>query len=346
MNDAGDEQLVMRKRAATIIDVAEAAGVAIGTVSRHLNGLPIRASNLRQIERAIADLGYRRNSTAVAMKTARTRIVGFMVPGLSEFHAGMFELLSRNMRASGRAVLTFCHDHQPNAVREGLDFFAHHRVDALVLDGADTAREDLTRFVEEGVVLALYDNDITGLPADRIFVDNRKASDDIVSHLIGLGHTRIATIHGSLSNSVAHERLQGYRDAMERHGLAIDDDLVIDGYWKEPGGYAAIKSLMSLPTTPTAVFSANYTMTLGVLGFLHEAGIVLPRDMSLASFDNVPALRLHIPGITTIGQPTTHIAELLTQIIDARLANPSATKPTNIELECELIVRGSTGRPH
>ena len=96
-----------RKRQATIVEVADRAGVAIGTVSRYLNGHPIRRGNRDQIEQAIMELGYRRNALAAAMKTELTNTVGFMVPSLSEFHAAVLERLSLSMRRAGWALLAY-----------------------------------------------------------------------------------------------------------------------------------------------------------------------------------------------------------------------------------------------
>ena len=94
-----------RRRPSTIIDVANEAGVAIGTVSRYLNGLSVRPGNRDLIETAIQRLGYRRNALAAAMKSDLTNTVGFMVPALSEFHSSMLEQLSRRLRTAGRALL-------------------------------------------------------------------------------------------------------------------------------------------------------------------------------------------------------------------------------------------------
>lgn len=333
-----------RRRPATIVDVAQAAGVAIGTVSRHLNGLPVRAGNRDQIERAIATLGYRRNSTAVAMKTNTTHIVGFFVPSLGEFHAAMLEQLSRKMRLSGRAVLSFCHDLQPASIREGLEFFASHRVDALVLDGEEAIRQDLMPYIEDGLVVVLYDNDIPGLTVDRVFADNRKASARIVSHLLDLGHERVATIHGHLRDSAGRERLAGFHDAFAAHDREPDPALIVDGQWREVRGYEGIRHLLSLPKPPTALFSANYNMTLGVLTYLHESGLQLPRDLSLVSYDDVPAFRLHNPAITTVEQPIEKVADTITGIIDARLSNPTAMGRHDIKIDCSIILRDSARR--
>lgn len=333
-----------RRRPATIIDVAQAAGVAVGTVSRHLNGLPVRAGNRDQIERAIAALGYRRNSTAVAMKTDTTHIVGFFVPSLGEFHAAMLEQLSRKMRLSGRAVLSFCHDLQPASIREGLEFFASHRVDALVLDGEESVRHELVPYIDEGLVVVLYDNDIPDLPVDRVFADNRKASARMVSHLIELGHQRVATLHGNLRDSAGRERLAGFHDAYAAHGLTPDPALIVDGHWQEIRGYEGVRQLLGLPNPPTALFSANYNMTLGVLAYLHEAGVEVPRDLSLVSFDDVPALRLHKPAITAVAQPIEKVAGTITTIIDKRLSDPTAMGRHNVRIDCSIILRDSARR--
>jgi len=334
----------LRKRPATIVHVANVAGVAIGTVSRHLNGQPVRAANRDRIEQAIAALGFRRNANAVAMKTDVTHIVGFFVPSLDEFHAQMLEQLTRQMRRRGRAVLSFFHDLQADSIREGLEFFARHRVDAIVMDGETALRRDLVRLVDEGMVVVLYDNDLPGLSADRVFVSNRKSSHRLVSHLIELGHRRIATLHGELRDTAAVERLGGYQDAMAAHGVSIDPQLVRNGRWQEMVAYDRTADLLALPEPPTAIFSANYNMTLGVITRLHEAGVSIPEDISLVSFDDVAALRLHNPGITAVGQPIAKLAESISTIIDERLADPSAMGRRSLTIDCEILLRDSVRR--
>lgn len=333
-----------KKRAATIVDVAQAAGVAIGTVSRHLNGLPVRSSNRDQIERAIAELGFRRNAAAVAMKTDTTHIVGFFVPSLDEFHAAMLEELSRKMRAHGRAVLCYFHDLKTSSIREGLEFFAAHRVDALVVDGEEPIKLQLGAYIDDGLVVVLYDNDAPGLLADRVFVSNRKASARIVGHMLELGHRRIATIHGNVIHTAAAERLAGFHEALGAYGLTADPALVRDGNWLERDAYERMVELLALPDPPTAVFAANYNMTLGVLTCLQERGLRIPDDISVVSFDDVAALRLHNPPITSVAQPIEELAEAISDIIDERLANPAAMGRRSLTLDCNILLRNSVRR--
>lgn len=344
MNDHDETHSIARRRPATIVDVANAAGVAIGTVSRHLNGQAVRSSNRDQIERAIADLGFRRNAAAVAMKTRTTHIVGFFVPSLDEFHAAMLEELTRKMRTHGRAVLSYFHDLKVGSIREGLEFFATHRVDALVVDGEEAIKRQLRPYIDDGLVVVLYDNDAPGLLADRVFVSNRKSSARIVGHMLELGHRRIATIHGHLIDTAASERLGGYLDAMAAYGITPEPDLVRDGRWLERNAYDRMRELLALREPPTAVFAANYNMTLGVLTCLREQGIRIPQDISVVSFDDVAALRLHNPAITSVAQPIEKLAETISDIIDARLADPAAMGRNTVTLDCEILLRESVRR--
>lgn len=330
-----------RRRQPTIIDVAGAAGVAVGTVSRHLNGMPVRTANRARIERAIAELGFKRNASAVAMKTDRTNMVGLMIPSMSDFHAAVFEQLSRVLRQRGRTVLAYFHDQNPASIRDGLNFFLSQRVDALVIEGEHGIAGELLRYLDDRLVVVLYDNDMPDLPVDRVFVDNAQAARRITEHLIDLGHERIATIHGNLRDSAARERLEGFRQALHGAGLPILPDYIADGRWREQEAMAQMRRLMALPQPPSAVFCGNYNMTIGALTHLDDAGIVVPDDISIVTFDDFPAFKLLKPGITAVGQPVERMAAAIGDLIEARLADPARMGRSELRVECDIILRGS-----
>jgi LacI family transcriptional regulator len=338
------DQTITRPRPATIIDVAREAGVAVGTVSRYINGLPIRVGNRERIAQVIEELGYRRNSAAASMKTNTTHIVGMLVPAVSEFHAALLDQLTRRMRQTGRAVLCYCHDTDPTSFMEGLEFFAGHRVDAVVMDGNEELRQRLTPYIDEGMLVVLYDNDLPGLAADRVFVENRRASKRLVDHLLDLGHHRIAILNGNLRDSVARDRLQGYRDALEAHGVAESPELLMDAGWNEQRAYSGMGDLMALPNPPTAVFGANYNMSIGALRWLQEHDVSIPDDMSLVSFDDVPAFSVHLPGITVVGQPVEKIAQTIVSTLQERLAQGGPLVKRTVRIDADIILRGSTRR--
>lgn len=335
-----------RRRPSTIIDVANEAGVAIGTVSRYLNGLPVRNGNRDLIEVAIRRLGYRRNALAAAMKSDLTNTVGFMVPTLSEFHAPILEQLSRRLRTTGRAVLTYCHNDERTSISHALDFFAAHRVDCLIMDGHDEASEGVRGLLSGGTPVVFYDNDVPGLPVDRVLIENQAASARAVGHLLDIGHTRVAVLSGSARNSAGRQRLDGYLQAMHDRDIPIVPEYVIDGDWTESRGYAGMLRLLSLEQPPTAVFSCNYNMAVGALTLLKEQGYRIPDDISLVSFDDVPLFNLHGAGITAVAQPIDKIAETITNLIALRLSEERTwPAPHTVILGCEIILRGSTRKP-
>lgn len=344
MKTLADIPSATRDRPSTIIDVAQTAGVAIGTVSRYLNDQPIRKSNREPIERAIKLLGYTRSSAAASMKTSRTHIVGFLVPGLGEFHAQMLEALSRRVRSDGRAVMSYCHDGKIESAKQGLDFFLSQRVDALVVNGDDVMQPMLQEISENRIPLVIYDNEIEDLRADGVFTDNRQVSKELTSHLLELGHERVATIHGNLRFASARERLAGFCDAFRAVGREPDPSLIVDGGFTTAHGYDAMKQLMELPNPPSAVFGANYLMTYGILAYARKFGLLIPDDMSVVSFDDTAAFSLHQPPITTAQQPILQMAEAIAAIIERRIRTPEERDICVDILPSRLMQRDSARR--
>lgn len=330
-------------RAPTITDVAELAGVAVGTVSRYLNGFTVRRSNQNQVEQAIAKLRYRRNAVAAAMKTDKTHIIGFLVPAFDEYHALVLENLARSVRRTQRALLTYCHSNEPREFHEALEFFATQRVDALIMDGTHVTYPEVDALTRQGVPVLIYNNDIEGIAADRVMVDNYHASYRAVSHLIDLGHSRIAILTGDLRDSSAKLRMAGYQAAMRDRGLAADPAYASGpNSWGGDRAGAALQKLMALPDPPTAIFTSNYQIAIGALTWLKAKGLRVPDDLSFVSFDDVALFRLHEAGITAIAQPHARIAESITDMLVATLSKAEGQVPHTVTLDCDLILRGST----
>ena len=344
MSDSDDsDDGAGRRRQPTIVEVADRAGVAIGTVSRYLNGHPVRRSNRDQIEQAIGELGYRRNAIAAAMKGDLTNTVGFLVPSISEFHAAVLDKLSHEMRRAGRALITYSHAAEPRSVSEALDFFAAHRVDCLVMDGRRDVDDRINELISSGTPVVFYDNGWPGLPVDRVIVENRASSFRAVTHLLDIGHTRIAVLTGNIEDWNGRERFEGYRQAMLSRGIDLNPDYILDTHWNEAQAHSGVLKLLSLAEPPTALFCCNYNMGIGALRLLRERGLRVPDDISLISFDDVPLFQLS--GITAIAQPVEEIAETIASIVALRLSERGVShEPHTITLNCNIILRGSTRR--
>jgi LacI family transcriptional regulator len=332
-----------KRKNANIHDVAKAAGVAVGTVSRYLNGASVRLSNRVEIEKAIEALSFQRSAVAKAMKSDTTDIIGFLVPIFDEFHAQLLNQLARGFRHSGQTMLTYCHDGDGKLLREALRFFANQRVDALVLAGSGDVSGEVEALVERGVPVTVYNNDVMGMRVDRVFVENANASFRAVRHLVDVGHRRIATVYGALEETSGAQRLDGYRRALEASGLPLDPSYMHPGNWCEEGGYSAIQKFMALTAPPTAIFSANYQMTLGILEWVREHGLHIPDDIAVVSFDDVEVFRLYDGGITAVAQPIDKIAESITSYVLSRLTGDALPEIRTRTLDCNIILRGSSG---
>lgn len=343
--DGVEARAPQRRRHPTINDVAVAAEVAIGTVSRYLNGLSVRRGNRDQIEAAIARLGYRRSALARAMKTDKTHIVGLLVPSFDEFHAQLLEVFARSVRRTGRALLTYGHSNEVQTFREALDFFRTQRVDALVMDATWVAYDLVEELADQRVPIVFYNNVVAGLAADTVTIENHRASYRAVRHLTDLGHRHIAALTGDLRDSTARERLSGYEAALRDGGIATDPRYLGPGDWHAERTYLWMKSLMGLPEPPTALFAANYQIAIGALTWLKEQGRRVPDDLSLVCFDDVALFRLHEAGITAVAQPMHRIADSITDIIAHRLSAAHDHSPQAIVHDCDIILRGSTRRP-
>jgi LacI family transcriptional regulator len=331
-----------KPRAATIVDVARLANVAVGTVSRYLNGFPIRRGNREQIEEAIRTLRFKRNAAAVAMKTDVTHVVGLLAPSFDEFHGVMLEHLSRELRRDGRALLIYCHGSDARLMDDGLDYFSTQRIDALVMSGAERLFERVDQLIGDGVPLILYDNDLAGLKADRVFVNNREASMNAVHHLLDIGHRRVGIVTGELVDTAANGRYLGYCDALAARGIELDSRYVESGHWTILGGTEATRRMMTLPDPPTAIFATNYVMALGSLRYLKETKIRIPEDVSFISFDDPPLFELYEPAITVVAQPIHGVAQTISEVLERRLRSAKDEPFSTTNLRCDVILRGST----
>ncbi|HPL30124.1 MAG TPA: substrate-binding domain-containing protein, partial [Anaerolineae bacterium] len=212
----------------------------------------------------------------------------------------------------------------------------------LILSGPRSDDDHLLQLHAEGYPLVLH-GQLPGAGIPSVDVDNVRGALAAVEHLLALGHRRIATISNApLAYTASAQRLQGYRQALQAAGLPYDEGLVALGNFDEESGRAAMQRLLARPERPTALFAASDTVAMGALRAIREAGLRVPGDIAVASFDDIAAARFITPALTTVHVPTFGLgwsaAELLLQIIAQE-----APAQTQVLLDTELIVRESCG---
>ena len=330
------------RRAANIFDVARLAGVSHQTVSRVLNDLPnVRPATRERVEHAIAQLRYSPSPAARALVTRRTRTIGLVAPGVSDFGptsiAMHFNFAARSERYNVETVSAL--DPDPDGVRGVIEGLLRQRVDAIVLIVVDVGVLEVVRGLDLSIPVVAAAS--TGRRSPLIVsIDQYRGARAAVRHLAELGHTRILHVAGSSRAPDALERVRGWRDELAARQLETIEPIY--GDWSAASGHRIGGELDIEPGT--AIFSGNDHMAIGLLSALRERGLRVPEDVSVVGFDDVPEAAYLFPSLTTVRQDFAALGELIMQKVLVAVEEPdSVTEDT--PLPTHLIVRQSTGSP-
>ncbi|MGK9283889.1 LacI family DNA-binding transcriptional regulator [Sinorhizobium meliloti] len=326
-----------------MLDVAKAAHVSVATVSAVINGsAPVSPELRSRIEQAIGLIGYKRNAIARSLKLGTTRTVGLMVADITNpFFTDVVAVIQDVLHRAGYAVMLCCNDEDVASQDEQIALLIDRSVDGLIIAPAGDD-ETLKRMIASAnLPTVLIDRLCDGIDTDAVVLDNRRAVQDATVYMLGLGHRRIGYISGSLDTSTGRERLAGYRAALEAAGLPCEEDLIRIGNFREKDAYTAAIQLLTSPERPTAIFSANNLMVIGVMKAIRDIGLRCPDDVSVASFDDFPWADVFQPHLTTIAQPVQAIGEQAAQLVLDRLSGASPEAPRRLVLQGRLVIRDS-----
>ncbi|CAN5579936.1 LacI family DNA-binding transcriptional regulator [soil metagenome] len=319
-------------------DVARLAGVSHQTVSRVINGSSsIRPATKARVEQAIDELGYRPNTAARALVTRRSGIIGII--GTSSALYGPSSV-QRSVQEAARAAGYFSSmvplaEVTPEALRDALDHLARQSVEAVVMIAAQEDALEVAHSADAGLPLIVVEGDLSGRGLS-VGVDQIEGARHATSHLIELGHRAIDHIAGPTSSPEANGRRYGYDEVMRAAGLTPREPW--QGDWTPARGYEIGRELARQGTT-SAVFVANDQMAIGVLHAFAEAGLSVPRDISVVGFDDIPEAAYLNPALTTVRQDFHAIGQRAIDLVAATLDGTATSMPL---LAPELIVRDST----
>lgn len=336
------------ERSATILDVAEAAGVSAMTVSRYLRGERVRTAEA--IGSAVERLSFRPSEAARALRSGRTMSIALVVPDITNpYFAAVVRGVESEARHAGYTVTLANCDEDRDLELRALESLLG-RVDGVILAPVDEADENGGLVTEAGLALVHLDRDTRaggrdGGRVDSVLVDNRGGAQAAVEHLADLGHRRIATIAGPAGSTPGRERLEGYLQGLAAAGLDVVDEYVVRADFKEAGGAAAVRRLCALAERPTAVFIANNQMTLGALSQLRRDGVRVPADLSVIGFDDHSFAELLDPPLTVIERPTEEQGSRAMRLLLDRLDGSAPGAPRRIVLPTRLVARRSCAPP-
>jgi len=338
----------------TIRAIAKAARVSIGTVSNFLNDPDLVAADTRErIERVIEDLDYRPRAAARSLRSRATRRIG-LIPvvsltdnrGAEPGDNAFLELLSglNTVAAeSGYDILISAAIDADQELEAYKRVVGEGQVDGLVVMGIRSQDERL-RFLraKKFPFVAFGRSDIL-MPYPYVDVDGASGVAEAIDHLAELGHMRIAYITPPPILMCTRQRWEGFERGMERNGLAIRDQYIVQGDFGEASGAAGAELLLALPEPPTAILTANDVSAFGVMRILHSRELATGRDVSVIGFDDVGIASHWQPALTTIAQPFRRIGFLLMQSLLSVLSGANVN-PQKV-IDTRLVVRSSTGPP-
>ncbi|MNS55275.1 HTH-type transcriptional regulator AscG [compost metagenome] len=308
---------------ATMLDVSLRAGVSKATVSRVLNGTgQVKESTRQQVFNAMEELGYRPNFLAQSLANQTSNSIGLVVSTFDGFYFGrLLQQASRQTETHGKQlIVTDGHD-APEREEQAVQMLADRQCDAIVLYTRYMSEKAIMKLINSVKMPLVVINRDVSLACDRcVFFEQQEAAFKAVDYLISQGHREIACITVPIHTPTGKARLMGYRQALEKHGIAWDDRRVKYGDAGMTRGYELCNELLSEKVPFTALFACNDDMALGSSKALHQAGLHIPQDISLFGFDDAPSAKWLEPALSTVYLPIDNM--IVTAIDQAvRLAN-------------------------
>ncbi|MBW8485645.1 LacI family DNA-binding transcriptional regulator [Actinomadura parmotrematis] len=327
---------------ASVKDVARAAGVSVATVSRVLNdSAAVSAPARARVLAAVADLGYRPNAVARSLRTDATRTIGLVIGDiLNPFFTELARAVEDEARAAGYSVVIGNADERPDRQDHYVATLLEQRVDGLLLCPTAEITPLVRDMVERGAPLVFLDRTLPGLDVPSARVDGTAAVHDLVAHLHGLGHRRLAFVSGPATLSTGRERTAAFTAALAAHGLRVRPEYLAAGDFQAASGRAATARLLALPEPPEVIVAGDNLMALGALDEIRARGLAVPGDVGLAAYDDVPWFAHLSPPVTAVAQPVQDLGRRAVRALADRMAGRPVEQ---VVLAARLVVRRSCG---
>jgi DNA-binding LacI/PurR family transcriptional regulator len=333
----------------TMRDVAKLANVSQSTVSRVLNnradGIPIGEETRQRVLDAVQQLGYYPNLHAGSLRGQKTRMIAMMIADIAN---PVYHPLVRAVQDVARThqydVMVANTDHTSEGEHLFCESIIRRPVDGVVIAPYHLIDSDIDRVIARtGVAVAALGQHITHPKVDVVFTNGPLIVHEAMRWLVEQKeHRRIGFIGVTTRFSAGERRRQAFLEAMAEVGLAQPEDYFQQGDWSAESGLHAMRSLLSLPALPTAVFACNDLMAIGAMEAAGQMGLRIPQDVAVMGFDDVPAASWVRPRLTTIAQYPEQMGAVLAKALFQRIDGNQIEPSLRLEVPCQFIEREST----
>ncbi len=330
----------------TIVEVAEKAGVSLGTVSRVINNdVHVAPETRERVSAVMREMNYVANRQARSLKGSKTNVIGMLVPDLGTGYIGeIIHGIDTELALHQLDIMLFTTHRTASKEANYVANLVQGMVDGLLLVLPRNPTDYIHTLSQANFPFVLIDHQGTGQLCPAVGATNWQGGYNATEYLIKIGHTRIGFITGSMDLGAAIDRLEGYQSALRIHHIAEDPRLVYEGTFFQPDGYAGASALLDIDDPPTAIFASNDVMAMGAMDAVRSRGLRVPEDISILGFDDIPQAAMVRPALTTVRQPLEQMGRLATQVLVDQLKYPEK-EIGRVELPTELVVRGSTNPP-
>lgn len=314
----------------TIKDVAERAGVSLGTASRVLSGDGNTSQKSRTLVKdAAAELNYIANGPARSLRSARTNVLGLLVSDIrNPFFSEIAHAAEREAMRRGYTVLLANANEDATQADEYLRIFASQRIDGLLLAPQGPASPQLTSLLRSGLPVVLLNRLVEGVDAPFFATDNRQGVGFVLDWLQARGHRDVAFVGGPTAISTGAERTAAYLEGRASHGISTDDALIDAGDFLADGAERAMTRILGRGVRPTALFGANGPTTLGAVRALRKGlGASAASHVEVVSFDDLEWFEFVSPAISAVRHDAAAIGRLgVTGLLELMAGRPVASQ--------------------
>lgn len=342
----------MMKKKTSLADIAKALGVSKTLVSMVLNDKGsengINEETQKRVWAKAKELDYKPNMMARSLRMGRSNTLGLIVADISNnFYARMCRAVEDAASKAGYHVLFGSSDEKPTKERSLIQMLRDRQVDGLIISTTLSNNADIQALKDENFPFVLIDRFVPGQENPFVTADNYGGSISVVEHLIGLGVKRI----GQLTISPSHltsitERTRGYREALERHGIAFNPDWVREIPYDNirEGIRREVPLLLKPPHSVEGLYVVNNNLAVATLECVQEMGLRIPEDVRVVSFDDIELFKFCNPQITAVAQPIEGMGEEAVKVLVDKIEHGGdAMLPDHVFLDTQLVIRQSCG---
>ncbi|CAM4255786.1 LacI family DNA-binding transcriptional regulator [Zobellia roscoffensis] len=337
------------KKKTTLKDIANILKISTAAVSKALqDDSRISAKTKDAVKKVAKELNYQPNHLASALRKGKSNLVGVIVPRTnSNFFSSVVQSMEEVLNKDGYNIIITQSNESYKKECDSIDSLLFTQVDGIIASMAnETVDLDYYEKIKSrGIPLILFDRGENDLNVDYIGIDDYASSHMIVEHLVEQGCERIAHIGGYQRTRIFNNRIRGYKDAIKKHGLPLDAELLLEGSLTQEDGRLKMEQLLTLENRPDAVYIAGDYAALGALQVLKEHKIDVPKGIALVGFGNEPFTAMVSPPISSVEQHSTQIGKLAAQTFLEHMKASEVKQTLNKKiLGAELIVRDSSNK--